>query len=55
MTADLGEEAEHLSGDGLHVVLAAGDDERRDLVLASARDCAIVTWFCTQFIRSTIL
>ena len=31
--AKLGEEAEELAGDGLHVVLAAGDDEAGGLVL----------------------
>jgi hypothetical protein len=32
LAAELGEEREYLADDGLHVVLAAGDDQRHDLV-----------------------
>ena len=52
--ADLGEEAQHLAGDRLNVVLAAGDDEGGDLVLSSTRSCSVI-WFWMQFMRSTIL
>ena len=52
--SELGEEAEHLAGNRLDIVLAADDDKSRDLVANNTR-LRIVTAFCTQFSRSAIL
>ena len=54
LAAELGKERQHLADHRLHVVLAAGDDERDDLVAQEMPVCG-VSWFWMQFMRSIIL